>query len=593
MTMSEEIRAVLSDRSAALAQVVKAVSQAEAALQDAPPTKIGISASVTLDLLGLFIRREAALAGLRAEIVRGEFDDPIGDMKRFAEAGIERIILLPFFDSVLPAFESQLLKLDRELIEAKLEELRGRYRLALDCARSFKGVQLALFHRVGGAVAADGVDAVTHVLARFNGMLREEAARFSNVQLIEVESAIRHVGRAAAYDLRFYFRSKAPYSAVLLSELARRLASASRGFGTYFYKAVALDCDNTLWGGIIGEDLLQGIRLDPFDYPGNVFWRVQQELSALESSGLLLCLCTKNNPADVEEVFRKHPHMVLKETQIVARRVNWNDKVSNLQELAAELNIGLDSMIFLDDSPIEAESVRSRLPMVRMVQVPTSLPDYPAALDQIKELYAAGGISAESRAKTDQYRIRAAALNEQSAFGSHEEYLASLDIQAELHVNMASEISRISELSLKSNQFNLTTRRYSEAEVRALMENSSSEVLSISVSNKFGSSGLTGIAVLCFDDDLARVDSFLMSCRVLGQGVEFSVWSTIVDRCRSRGSSALEAIFIPTAKNAQVASFYDRIGLELVSDEGGRKRYRRSLYGFEPPTSPWIKLTNA
>jgi FkbH-like protein len=592
MSGVEQWRTVLSDRSAPLAQVLKEVCSAELTLPSEPASKIGISASVTVDLLGLFLRREAALAGIRVEIVRGEFDDPIGDMERFEEAGVDRVVLLPFFDSILPAFEARIRAVDDALVTAKLEELRARYRLALDRAPSFTGVQLALFHRFGSSAAADGADVVAEVVGRFNDMLRDEAARHPNVQLIDIEAAIQHVGRTAAYDQRFYLRAKAPYSHVLLSQIARRLADASRGFGTYFYKAIALDCDNTLWGGVIGEDLLEGIKLDPFDYPGNVFWRVQQELAALESAGLLLCLCTKNNPADVEEVFRKHSHMVLKESQIVARRVNWQDKVSNLRELAAELNIGLDSMMFLDDSPVEAESVRSRLPMVRMLQVPAALPAYPAVLDEIRSLYAAGGVSSESRAKTEQYRVRAAAIDAQAAFASHEEYLASLDIKVDLHVDKASEISRISELSMKSNQFNLTTRRYSEAEVRALMEGASSEVISITVGNKFGSAGLTGIVFLCYEADVARVDNFLMSCRVLGQGVELSVWSTILERCRARGCLTLEADFAPTAKNAQVATFYDRLGLERISDENGRKRYRRAVPGFEPPTSPWIDIAH-
>jgi FkbH-like protein len=592
MSGAEQWRIVLSDGSAPLAHVLKEVSTAESTLQSAPAAKIGISASITVDLLGLFLRREAVLAGIRAEILRGEFDDPIGDMERFEEAGADRAILLPFFDNVLPAFEARIRAVDDALVTAKLAELRGRYRLALDRAPSFKGVQLALYHRFGSPAAADGVDAASQVIDRFNDMLRDEAARHRNVQLIDIEGAVQQVGRTAAYDHRFHLRAKAPYSPILLSELAKRLADASRGFGTYFYKAIALDCDNTLWGGVIGEDLLEGIKLDPFDYPGNVFWRVQQELSALESSGLLLCLCTKNNPADVEEVFRKHPHMVLKEEQIVARRVNWQDKVTNLRELAAELNIGLDSMMFLDDSPVEAESVRSRLPMVRMLQVPPALPAYPAILEQVRTLYAAGGISAESRAKTEQYRMRAAAIETQAEFASHEEYLASLEIKVELHVDMASEIPRISELSMKSNQFNLTTRRYSEAEVRALMEGASSEVISITVGNKFGSAGLTGIAILRYDRDVALVDNFLMSCRVLGQGVELSVWSTILERCRARNCAFLEADFLPTAKNAQVAGFYDRLGLELISDDNGHKRYRRAVHGFEPPTSPWIDIAH-
>lgn len=590
--IAAEVQAVLANRSSPLPRIMKAVSAAEKVLADAREVKIGVSSSVTIDLLGLYLRREASLAGVRAAILAGGFDDPIGDMDRFASEGADRAVIIPFFDNILPAFEAQVAGGAADLLQGKEAELRTRYRLALDRAKGFDAVYLGLFHRLGETAAADGADLTSATITRLNGMLREEAAAFPNVHLLDIEAAIAAIGRSAAFDMRFYFRSKAPYSAALLSELASRIARASRGFGSYFYKALAIDCDNSLWGGIIGEDLLGGIKLDPYDYPGNIFWRVQQEISALEKAGLLLCLCTKNNPGDVEEVFRKHPHMVLKEEQIVAKRVNWTDKVANLESLAAELNIGLDSMMFLDDSPVEAESVRSRLPMVKMVQVPANLPEYPSLMEEVAQLYLSGGVSADSRSKTEQYRIRAAAAEAQTAFGSHEDYLASLELEAELHVDRLAEVPRISELSMKSNQFNLTTRRYSEAIVRALMDDDDSEIVSITVRNKFGDSGLTGIVVLRFEAETARIDNFLMSCRVLGQGVEFAIWEVVADRCRARGMKVLEAEFLPTAKNAQVRDYYERLGLDLFSDEGGEKRYRRALDEFSPPSSPWIKVSH-
>jgi FkbH-like protein len=592
MTIPSDVRVVLENRAAPLAQVLKAVSVAERALGDAPQVTIGLSASVTVELLGLYLRREAALAGLKARIVSGNYDDPIGDIERFAQEGVERVVLFPFFDNILPSFEARLATLGPEELDAKESELRGRYRLALERAKGFKSVQLTLYHRFGAQVTPDGTDAVTEGLARFNAMLRDEAGRAPNVQLVDIVPSIETIGRTAAFDRRFYFSSKAPYSAATLSHVAFRLAAGTRSFGTRYYKALALDCDNTLWGGVIGEDLLGGIKLDPYDHPGNVFWRVQQTIAGLERRGVILCLCTKNNPADVEEVFRSHPHMVLSDRQIAARRINWTDKVSNLEDLAAELNIGLDSFVFLDDSPVEAESVRARLPMVKMVQVPRTLSDFPTAVEEIERLFLGAGVSVEGASKTEQYRMRAAAAQGQASFDSHEEYLASLEIEAELHIDHPAEATRISELSLKSNQFNLTTRRYSEGEVLAMMEAADAAVLSVTVRNKFGNSGLTGILILKFAEGAARVENFLMSCRVLGQGVEFSLWRAVIGLCRARGADRIEAEYLPTPKNAQVRDFYDRLGLTLVGDEDGSRRYSRALSGFEPPFSPWIKVKN-
>lgn len=590
MALPEDLKAILADRSTPLAQVVRAVAEGERALAEAPEVAIGISANVTLDLLGLFIRREALLAGIRAKVVSGGYDDPLGDIERFVAAGVERMLLLHLFDNLLPAFEAQIETVDPDVVNAKEAELRGRLRLMLELAAPLKSVWIALFHRRSPTSLPDGGDKLDQTIERFNRMLREEAAAHRNVQLIDVNAIVSALGSRHSYDDRFYFRSKAPYSAAFLAELGRRLSLMSRGFGCWFYKALALDCDNTLWGGIIGEDLLEGIKLDPFDYPGNVFWRVQQTLSGLEHNGLLLCLCTKNNPGDVEEVFRKHPNMVLREAQIVARRVNWNDKVANLVELSEELNIGLDSMIFLDDNPVEANAVRTRLPMVRTIEVPSALPDYPAVVEEIVELYLAGGVSAESRSKTEQYRQRAAAAREQASFGSHEEYLASLDLAAFVRVDAAADAARVSELSLKSNQFNLTTRRYQEAEIRALMEGADTEVISITVSNKFGNAGLTGVIVVRYDHEVARIENFLMSCRVLGQGVELSIWPLVADRASARGCTRLEAEYLPTAKNVQAADFYDRVGFTLMSDDGQARRYVAALASFAPPLSSWVKV---
>lgn len=590
MTFPDELKAILADRGTPLAQVVKAVTAGERALAAAPEVAVGISANVTLDLLGLFIRREALLAGIRAKIVSGGYDDPLGDVEHFQSAGVERMLLLHLFDNLLPAFEAQLETLEPDVVNAKEAELRGRLRLVLERAAPLKSVWIALFHRRGESSLPGGGGKLDDTIERFNQMLREEAAAHPNVQLIDVGAIVNALGSRNAYDDRFYFRSKAPYSAAFLAELGRRLSLLSRGFGTWFYKALALDCDNTLWGGIVGEDLLEGIKLDPFDYPGNIFWRVQQILSGLEQNGLLLCLCTKNNPADVEEVFRKHPNMVLREDQIVAKRVNWNDKVSHLVELSQELNIGLDSMIFLDDNPVEAEAVRSRLPMVHTVEVPSALPDYPAVVEGIAQLYLAGGISAESRSKTDQYRQRAAVAREKASFGSHEEYLASLDLAALVRVDAAADAGRVNELSLKSNQFNLTTRRYQEAEVRALMAGRDTEVLSITVSNKFGNAGLTGVMVLRYEGQVARIENFLMSCRVLGQGVEFSIWGLVAERATARGCTRLEAEYLPTAKNGQAADFYDRVGFTLTSDDARGRRYAADLASFAPPLSSWVKV---
>jgi len=422
-------------------------------------------------------------------------------------------------------------------------------------------------------------------------MLRSEAAAFPNVRIIDTGAIVHQLGAEAAFDPRFYLRNTAPFATPFINELARRIVAAARGFNSYFYKALVLDCDNTLWGGLIGEDLIEGIKLDPHSYPGRVYWQAQQAILALERQGVLLCLCSKNNPADVDEVLDKHPGTVLRREHIAARQVNWTDKVSNLQAIARELNIGLDSLVFIDDSDFECNAVRGALPMVRVLQVPKTLSDYPRLLSEICELFLAGGISAESRSKTAQYRQRQEAVDAIAQHETNEQYLASLDLRVQIARDNAANLARISELTLKSNQFNLTTLRQSPAEILQRIDSDSGTVYSLVVSDRFGNAGLTGVVLVSWQGETAKIDAFLISCRVIGRGVEFCVWPTLVEDSRRRGCHVMEAEYWPTEKNAQVADFYDRLGLPLVAEANGTRYYRAALDSFTPPLIDWIKVT--
>lgn len=591
MSSQQEYIEVLNIANSPLAQVIQAVTKLEMT-ETYRRFSIGLSSSVTIELLGIYLRKHGLLSGTQISIHQGNYDDAIGDVDLFLSAGVEHLILLPFFDALMPSLEAQLECLPENKMIEKEIEIRNRYRLVFEKAISFKTIFLCSFHRFERSVDLTGKDAIASVLARLNQALLDEASGFPNIRIIDTEDVIRTVGYTAAFEARFYFRNKAPYTGVYLNELARRIASASRGFGAHFYKVLVLDCDNTLWGGVIGEDLMEGIKLGPYDYPGNIFWRIQHEFASLERKGILLCLCSKNNLTDIDEVFQTHPEMVIKPSQIVIKKVNWNDKPSNLRELAQELNVGLESIIFLDDSSFECEAVRQQLPMVKTIQVPSVLSDYPLVVREIKELFLSGGLTADSRGKTEQYRQRSDALALQAKFDTQEAYLTSLEMKVELSCNARANVSRISELSMKSNQFNLTTRRFSESEVIGAMQSPDSAVFSFFVNDKFGKAGLTGVVFLRFIESITYIDNFLMSCRVIGRGVETAIWRQISIISLQRGCTALQAVYIPSAKNIQVADFYDRLGMSLTNTTtDGSKHYSVALDSFMPPLTPWIELT--
>lgn len=281
--------AVLNDRSSTLTATLRSVDELERLGRYSRTVLVGVSSNITLPLLGVFLRKHALLNGVRLKVQLGNHDDLLGDVDEFVRQGVEILIAHPYFDNLLPSFESQVGYLSPIALEQKRSEVRSRYVLAFEKAKGMSAVYVTGFHRMSPA-SDPNTDVVQSAIDSFNEAIAKEGAKFANVHVIDADDILRSLGYGAAIDRRFYFRNKAPYSTAFLNELARRLSMASRGFGGYFYKALVLDCDNTLWGGVIGEDLLDGIKLDPNDYPGNIFWRVQTELAGLQQGGTLMPL---------------------------------------------------------------------------------------------------------------------------------------------------------------------------------------------------------------------------------------------------------------------------------------------------------------
>lgn len=586
--IDSNIEFILRDTNSTVAQVMAAVNSGMKSASPAKQVKLGVSASSVVNLLELFLRRYGLLNEVSVEVLTGNYDDPVGDIDQFALQGADYVVLLPFLDALWPGFEARLADTPSDLLEQKLVDIADRFNLVFNKAAGFKLVLVGQFHRISER-HSESDDIVDLIVGRLNEMLRSIATRYSNVKFIDIATIIGDIGRSRSLDFRFYFRNRAPYSPALLDRMAKTIFDLSRGLGSYFYKALVIDCDNTLWGGVIGEDLLAGVKLSPHDYPGNIFWRIQHDISRLEKGGVLLCLCSKNNESDVDQMF-DHPEMVLKRDQIAIRKVNWRPKPENISEISKELSIGLDSLIFLDDSEFEIEAVRSALPMVRTFRVPTSLDQYPKIMGEIRRLCLGGGVSKESESKTSQYRIRAEAEALKLSSASHEDYLRSLEIKVKLTRGDVSKLARISELTQKSNQFNLTTVRYTETEIGQIMSNSESEVFSLAVSDRFGSSGLTGVVVIRYVATTVHVEAFLMSCRVIGRGVEFAVWSSILDHVRRLGFEELNASFRATSKNQQVADFYDRLGLKCVDVGDDYRLYSAEISTFMPNRPNWIEV---
>lgn len=381
----------------------------------------------------------------------------------------------------------------------------------------------------------------------------------SGIDLIDLDALQRHVG-VSAFDPAKWMLYRQPFSGEMVAVIASAVATSIDRSLTAGPKVLALDCDGTLWGGIVGEDGLAGIALGA-DFPGRAHVEFQRACLRLERAGIMLVVVSKNNHEDVLEVFERHDAMVLRPEHISAWRVDWEPKSGSLAAIAAELNVGIDSFVFVDDSPTEIAEVAARAPAVTTLQVPEDVELLPGLLAR-SGLFRGLRITEADARRTQmmgEERIRrqaAAALTE-------EEYLASLELVVDYFAPGPEHLARVTQLIGKTNQFNLTTIRRSAAEVAALADSSDHMLRAITVADRFGDYGLVGVAIVATAGDLPQIDSFLMSCRVLGRGVESAFLATLVDEL---GGGPVEAEYRPTRKNVNVAEFYPDHGFLAAGD---------------------------
>lgn len=399
----------------------------------------------------------------------------------------------------------------------------------------------------------------------------------TNVKWIDLSEFTDRYSQDQLIDWKFFFISQMQINPKLAKE-----------FQSWFYrkieevelkrkKCLVLDLDNTLWGGVLGEDGAEGLRIDG-DYPGKAYSYWQRALLELAKTGVILTICSKNNEQDVLNAWEENPFIILKKEHFSAWRINWNDKASNIQEIAQELNIGLDSMVFIDDNPSERELVKQMLPMVEVPDFPTRpyglMQFFKLLVDKYFRIYS---VTNEDKSKTEQYKANAQRAAEQKKFVVFEDFIRSLRI--EIHIMSANKfnIPRIAQMTQKTNQFNLTTKRYTEQDIYGFIENKW-KIYCINVKDKFGDSGITGTIFLKpLSNNEFEIDTLLLSCRVLGKGIENAFLTSIVNHLYELGITAIKAQYIPTSKNNQVFDFYDRNGFELIKYVDNIKYYYLKL----------------
>jgi FkbH-like protein len=421
---------------------------------------------------------------------------------------------------------------------------------------------------------------------RLNAELRNVAREFRGVYILDYDALVARYGREIWRDERKWLTMRMPIAAPQLIHLAQEWMRFLHPLTGKLAKVLVTDLDNTMWGGVIGEDGMEGIQLSA-EYPGAAYQAVQQVMLDFYQRGILLAINSKNNPADAMEALEKHPGMILQPRHVGALRINWSDKAQNLREIAEELNVGIDSLAFLDDNPVERQHVREQLPEVTVIELPENPMDFARALRDCP-VFERLTLSDEDAKRGEYYAAERDRKKLEQTASSPEEFYRSLEQELEVRRVTPMTLARVAQLTQKTNQFNTTTRRYSEQQIQA-MEQNAHRVYSLRVKDRYADNGLVGVAILAEKGEVCEIDTLLLSCRVIGRTVETAFLSKLADEARTVGAVRLEGWFLPTKKNAPAKDFYAQHGFEVATETPDGTRWSFDL--SKPARCPdWIRF---
>ena len=470
----------------------------------------------------------------------------------------------------------------------------GQFVALIKAFRSFSSAMLVVHgmevpgYSPVGILESKEVFGFVAAIRALNAEVENFCRTLTGVYFFDYDLFVSQMGKMHAFDSRFYYLGDMKLGMSAIPLLCDAYLAFIRPAVSKFRKCIVLDCDNTLWGGIIGEDGVGGIHLGPTT-EGRPYFEFQKGLQALFRRGIILAVNSRNDMKDVLQVLREHPFMVLNQSHFAAMEVNWEDKASNLVRIATALNIGLDAIIYIDDDPMNCELVRSSLPAVDVKQVPVDsagLQDLLHGLEGLDLLQLTNEDKDKGRIFLEDTRRREFL----SSPGSVNEFIQQLGIEITVRAVDEHAFPRISQLTQKTNQFNLTTHRRQENELRLMSDGKGWLIEGVWVRDKFGDNGLVGMIIICDHDERWFLDTFLLSCRVIGRKIEQAMLAWVIMRARSLGIKEVVGEYIPTAKNKLVGSFYKDAGFELLEERDNAQWWRYDV-ACDFPFPDSIKLT--
>lgn len=457
-----------------------------------------------------------------------------------------------------------------------------------------KGLKILQFNfpeindRLLGNYSAVNGESFISQLRKLNVLMQEEAAKRGNVYIVDISYIQNELGRNAFCETKLYYTAKMPYSLEALVFIAKEVTEIIQTLMAKIRKCVVLDLDNTLWGGVIGDDGINGIQIGELGV-GHAFMAFQEWLLELKKTGIILCVCSKNDEDKAKEPFEKHPEMVLRLTDFAMFTANWQDKASNIINMAQVLNLNTDSFVFIDDNPFERDQVKEMVPGITVPDMPEDPAEY---VDYVKSLnlFERISVSSADQDRTRQYQEEAGRKTLEAKFATYDDYLSALEMVAEVKAFDEFAMPRIAQLSQRSNQFNLRTVRYTEDDVKKLAESEDYITIYFSLKDKFGDHGLISVMVVRkgyvktkanlngeittlsnedvneVDNKIGFIENWFMSCRVLKRGMEEFIINTLCEKAKNAGLSKVIGEYIKTPKNSMVSDIYGRMGFNKVSD---------------------------
>jgi len=548
--------------------------------------KISLISNVIINQLKEIIEYNLRVEGINAIANVGDYDNIIQDSVKFNKSNLVLVFweLCNLSEGIYYSIDSYDEFQLKEFIDYKKSEID----LVIN---NLKNTPLVLFNEFSSSPFTNNNAQNSNydiLMGELNSYLRSQITgniKLININKIYIENSIEH-----SIDLRYYYSSKALYTTSFFrsySDLVKPFIMSVKGKSK---KVLIFDCDNTLWNGVLGEDGFEDIEMSTNSKKGVYFSEVQKIAISLNKKGVLLGLCSKNNELDVQNVIDKHPDFQIGNNSIIIKKINWLDKVSNIREIAEELNVGLDSIVFVDDSPFEIEYVKSQLPQVTVIKVPKILSDYPKIINKASQLFYNVSFSKEDVSKTKMYQQNIKRKSSEKKFENIDDFLTSLEIKVNVIENDLLNIPRISQLTQKTNQFNLTTKRYTENEIKGFMLSNEYLVYSFGVSDKFGDNGITGLSILKINDKECMIDTFLMSCRIIGRKIELAFINLLIEKLKQKGFSSIKARYIKSQKNNQVKNFYSNCNFNEISFEDLKTNYELDIIKFKSNKIKYIKI---